>query len=628
MSKKELKEEQVILRNLMSHIQAGVVVAAKPFRIMAVSQYAVDKSGMSLEDYCTDNPEEYSRRFELLEMNATPLPVKEYPLIKAIEEGECIVNQQFALKVKSGEILTIIASANPIKDAKGEITGAITTWREITGVKGLEEEYKNLFNYSSDGILLFDLKSGTYIDCNIKCENISGYTKEEVVRKKLGFFTPEELKPQLAGFVDKLLTDSKNKHEWRIRKKSGEVIPVEVSGSIIKLEGKTYFQAIFRDISERKSYELKLKESEEKYRAFFESSNDAICILDIGGQKYLDVNRKYCELTGYSKEEILSTKSGTKIVPGHLRDKIEDILNRLREAKELIYEWEIEKKTGEIIPVQVSSRIIEIENTLHLFSSFRDMTLFRQAQEILKRDKETLEKIVKNRTTALARAKRLSDLGTAIAVITHELRNPLAIIELARYNINKKTQEKPIIGKYLDIIGTKVQESNQIIDNVLSFTRIKPPQLKVTNLHQLIGECEKVALAKHPGINVKFDNRSENIGHLNIKLDPVQIIEVLNNIINNAIDACAAKEFQGEQGVITITAAENKNSVAVSIKDNGPGIDKETMEKLFEPFFTTKAKGTGLGLAISRQIAENHGGNIQIESQKGQGTAVTISLSK
>ncbi|MDD5258507.1 MAG: ATP-binding protein [bacterium] len=269
-----------------------------------------------------------------------------------------------------------------------------------------------------------------------------------------------------------------------------------------------------------------------------------------------------------------------------------------------------------------AGRIIRSVGMVH------DITDRKKAEEILTRDKATLEKLIKDRTRELIetqiemeRAKRLSDIGTLASTVAHELRNPLAAINIAVSNVRRKAQN-PDIEKSLNNIQKKVIESDQIINNLLFYSRLRPPNYEPANIENLIKECVEVALAHgHKKISIKV--YTGPVAKLIIDIDPLQIREVITNILNNSVDAVTDGE-----GRIEVSAEKHANLVRISICDNGIGIDKEHLERVFDPFFTTKAKGTGLGLAVCRQIMTFHGGTVSIESKVGKGTCVILALPK
>ncbi|MFA6433631.1 MAG: ATP-binding protein [Elusimicrobiales bacterium] len=251
----------------------------------------------------------------------------------------------------------------------------------------------------------------------------------------------------------------------------------------------------------------------------------------------------------------------------------------------------------------------------------------KKAEEILKRDKEATERLVKERTRELIktqieleRGKRLSDIGVLSATVAHELRNPLAAISMAAANIRRKAGN-PLLETHLNNISNKVAESNQIISNLLFYSRLKPPQYEKTDISGILEESIELAKNKSKR-RIPLTKDIDPLKHTRIDADPLQIKEVFSNILDNACDALAS----GPGGKIRIRGAESAGELNVRIEDTGPGIETENLDKIFEPFFTTKAKGTGLGLYVCRQIVRLHGGEITAESEPGKGTVISVKL--
>lgn len=233
--------------------------------------------------------------------------------------------------------------------------------------------------------------------------------------------------------------------------------------------------------------------------------------------------------------------------------------------------------------------------------------------------KQAEEELVKTRMQ-LIDAKRLSDVGTLAATVAHELRNPLAAIQIASYNIRRKAQGG-LLDKHLLTIDNKVNESEQIISNLLFYSRLKAPRYELVNIHKIISECIELVKKRFAKEKSSLHAEIASIKKVSIEADPVQIKEVFFNVLNNAYE-CQAKGSKR----VEMQAREDGGNIVFTIKDNGEGIDKNDLERIFDPFFTTKAKGTGLGLTVCRQIINFHGGSIGVESEKGNGAVVTISL--
>jgi signal transduction histidine kinase len=252
---------------------------------------------------------------------------------------------------------------------------------------------------------------------------------------------------------------------------------------------------------------------------------------------------------------------------------------------------------------------------------------YKIEEKILNRDKEILERMVNERTQSLLqshreleRAQRMADMGRLASTIAHELRNPLAAIRLAMHNIQRKSQN-PIIDKHIETVNAKTLESESIIENLLSFTRVKSMNFERLDICALLKDCVATIAPKHANENIKLIQNLECKPDDFIEADATQFKILINNILDNAYQSLPDKS-----GTITLAVKRFNGSWKISIADTGTGIDEHDIKKIFEPFYTTKSKGTGLGLAVSHEIVEKHSGTIEVNSIKGKGTTFTVTL--
>jgi signal transduction histidine kinase len=193
-------------------------------------------------------------------------------------------------------------------------------------------------------------------------------------------------------------------------------------------------------------------------------------------------------------------------------------------------------------------------------------------------------------------------------------------MRLALYNVRRKTDDARLTS-HINSIDNKIIESEQIINNLVFYARIKTPQRKPVNICDLIESAIEEAVKQHPRHAWTLTKDMQGVKCLVVDVDGFQIKEVITNILNNAYDAT-----DPGMGRISIGAKVVEGTVAVCVEDNGQGIDERHLPRIFDPFFTTKTKGTGLGLSLSRQIMTQHHGSIVVASRKGEGTTVTVTL--
>jgi signal transduction histidine kinase len=201
--------------------------------------------------------------------------------------------------------------------------------------------------------------------------------------------------------------------------------------------------------------------------------------------------------------------------------------------------------------------------------------------------------------------------------VGHELRNPLAVINNALYMLRLANKgQDATINEYLNIIDQEVASSNKIITDLLTFARIKPANLDLVKIPDLI---ESIFTKFIPPDNVVINNELTN-DIPDIRIDKAQIGQVITNLVTNAYQAMP------EGGYLTILSKLSKEFLRIDFTDTGIGIPPENLEIIFEPLFTTKAKGIGLGLTISKMLTEVNGGKIKVKSKVGIGSTFSLYL--
>ncbi len=210
--------------------------------------------------------------------------------------------------------------------------------------------------------------------------------------------------------------------------------------------------------------------------------------------------------------------------------------------------------------------------------------------------------------------EHLVKLGEMAASVAHEIRNPLSIIQGANSLIQKKYAHPE--DEFFNYIPAELNRLNKLIDDFLSFARIRDPEITTVNLQELV---EKVKIGFDRSSNIQYKiNISDKIGTL--KTDAGMLEQILLNILTNSQQALLGK------GQIGISAELANEQIRITIDDDGPGIDHEIVSRIFEPFFSTKDSGSGLGLAISKRLTEQLKGSLDVLSQPGKGTKVRLNL--
>lgn len=207
------------------------------------------------------------------------------------------------------------------------------------------------------------------------------------------------------------------------------------------------------------------------------------------------------------------------------------------------------------------------------------------------------------------------------SVVSHELRNPLAIISNSLYFIKTKLAAsgapvEPKISKHIGIIEDEVKHSNEVIDAMLAFTRKRDLQLAPVRMNAGIDDIAG-SFPLPPGVTLK---RETDPADPRVNVDIEAMRYAIRCVMTNAVQAMP------EGGAITAACSSDGKTGSLTFSDTGPGLPGGDGEKVFEPFFTTKPRGIGLGLTLARKFTELHGGSVTAANAPGGGARVTITL--
>jgi len=541
----------------------------------------------------------------------------------ALNSNEMISIPNYRLLHKNGNIIFASATGKYVNINGNE--SFIVAIRDISFQKKIEQELKEseqvlraILESTADGILVVD-KEGKVIHTNNKFISLWRIPRDLIKErddKKLLDYVLDQLKDPYAFLtrVTQLYTSTSQDFDT-IYFKDGRIYE-RFSSPLIRNK-ETYGRVrSFRDISERKVAEQKLKESEEKYRKLFESSTEGIAAADMEGN-LIDVNDTYLKMLGYSKGEIL--KINFRDITPQKWHKMEDnlIVKVLTEEKEGgVYEKEFVRKDGTVIPVEVRFWVLEDEqgDPTRMWAIINDISEHKLIEQELK-------KINKLKSDFLRRA-------------SHELKTPLISIKgfadllLSLY----KDELNPDIVLKIEEINLGCERLQIIINDLIYASRLESSELKlkmeIEDLSFLIRFCldeiRSLAVQREHSINIEIDDS------IIARFEKEEIHDVITNLLTNAI------KYTPPKGWIDIKTEILEDFVIVSIKDNGIGFTEEEKRIIFHQFGKIERygqgldlgiDGTGLGLYISKKIVESHGGKIWMESEgKNKGSTFFFSL--
>ncbi|MCJ7514694.1 MAG: PAS domain S-box protein, partial [Dehalococcoidia bacterium] len=479
-----------------------------------------------------------------------------------------------------------------------------------------EVKYRRLFESAQDAILILDGETGQITDANPFIKDMLGYTLTELLGKHLweiGAFRDivaskaafEELKQK--GYIryDHLL----------LQNKDGRQIHVEFVSNKYKVDHREVFQCNIRNITERKLAEETLRQSEEKYRTVLNEIYEVYYELDLAGN-YTFFNDALCRQTGYSRKELMGMNY-RRYTPEEDVYFVYERFNRVYRTGQPMRWVPLRTITKDGGIIYTEDTVLPLRNEKGEVIGFRGLGRDVTERKLAEEERRQLE--LKAQITS-----RLASVGEMAAGVAHEINNPLTgVTGYAQLLIDRKDIPEDIRSD-LAAINDGAQRVAGIVQRLLAFSRQTRPQRKLVDINELI-EGTLVLRAYHLRVNnIEVVTRLAR-GFLETVADPGQIQQVLLNLIVNAETEMKLAHGKGK---LTITTKKKDKTIKIYIKDNGPGIKPEVMDKIFDPFFTTRevGQGTGLGLSLCYGIVTEHRGKIYAESKPGKGATFIVEL--
>ena len=224
-----------------------------------------------------------------------------------------------------------------------------------------------------------------------------------------------------------------------------------------------------------------------------------------------------------------------------------------------------------------------------------------------------------------AEAERMAYIGTLASGLAHEIRNPLNSLNLNMQMIEEELGAAGAghgSGRLMSITRAEISRLERLVTDFLSYARPRPIELEEVPARDLLDRAREVLAGATHSLGARVEV-ADATGGARLRVDTGQINQLLLNLINNAL---AATEGSRRRPVVRVGVGRQGTAAVLTVEDNGAGIAEADREKIFDLFYSTRKGGTGLGLAIVQRIAQNHGGRVEVESEPGRGTTVSVVL--
>jgi PAS domain S-box-containing protein len=544
---------------------------------------------------------------------STPIGGTPWSLLVKEDEADTLAPlRERALAIAIAVLALVLAAASGVgywtslQARRSERARAIAEAERTALARRLER----LTTYAQDMVIVAD-DAQRLVEANDRAVGLLGYSREELVGMEVRALRDPAT---LADYPDRVRQQAEHGaalFETRFRRKDGTIFPVQVSIHTEIYEGRRYFEAIVRDLSDVKRAEEALRESEAKFRAAFEHAILGVALAGPDG-RVIETNRPLRDMTGYTEDELRGMPAdlldgSLDEVPGHA------LYGRLLrgEADRLELPRRLRRKDGSHLETVVRA------------SALRDGA--GAVKYVIALVEDVSER--KRMEAQLLLADRMASVGTLAAGVAHEINNPLAFIlsnlEFATAELRREGGDGEVLRALEDARagGGRVRE---IVRDLKTFSRPANEVRHAIDVRTVLQSA--MGLASN-----EIRHRAQLVvepGDVPAVLaDEHRLAQVFLNLLINAAQAIT-EGSTGANVVRAATATAPDGGALVEISDTGQGIAPEVLPRIFDPFFTTKpvGVGTGLGLSICHGIVAALGGEITVESAVGKGSTFRVHL--
>jgi len=468
----------------------------------------------------------------------------------------------------------------------GQILASIGLER-LRRIEAAEDKFSKAFHCSPAPITITTLEDGTYIEVNDAWIKHTGFERDEAIGctgTELGIWVNEEERNM---WVDQLCEHgSVVNYRSKYRMKSGVIRNYLVSAELADMNQKKCIICVHNDITDQIQAEEALRYSEDKFSKIFHGSPIMMTLSSIEDGTFIDANEALYTGMGHTRDEIIGKPITGKINFFTDPGKSQDLENMLVEKGKLeSVEVDFYTKTGEIRHGLLWSHLLYLNEKLCRMTSLIDITEQKRIEQ------------------EMARLSDLNLIGEMAASIGHEIRNPMTSVRGFLQMFKEKYVED---REFLDLMIEELDRANGIISEFLGMAKNKIVDLQPQYIDLVVKAIYPVleADANYRGIKINLDLGKPPMP----VIDQSEIRQVIFNLARNGLDAMESG------GTLTIGTKVEEGEIVLYVKDEGPGLKPELIDRIGTPFFTTKEKGTGLGLAVCYSIAARHKARLEFET--------------
>jgi PAS domain S-box-containing protein len=504
-----------------------------------------------------------------------------------------------------------LIQAVPLRDSSGRIIRWYGTNTDVEELKLAQEELQKqtfrldqLFEQAPEAVVVLSTED-RIVRVNKEFTRMFGYEPGEVLQRPINDLIVPEAEIESSRAYTRLLQQGGRVEVETLRsRKDGTEIDVSLLAiSVRTTSGEQVVNyAIYRDISERKRAEERLRESEARFQTMADTA--PVLIWMTGTDPLCNYfNKPWLEFTGRTMEQEVGTGWIEGVHPEDVQGCFDGFLPPFHARKAFTMEYRLRRADGEYRWVIESGipRYTSGGEFAGYIGSNIDITDLKRAEA----ERQRLHQLEAD----LAHINRVSMMGELAASLAHEIRQPIAAALMnAKTCMRWLRRDTPDVAEGSEAASRVINDATraaEIIDRVRSLYRRDTSDRELLDVNEIIREMI-ILLRDKADLNSVSIRTEIDSGLPLIKADRIQLQQVLMNLILNGLEAM--KDAKGELTVTSRTTEDGQ--VLVSVSDSGTGLPSGEPDRIFDAFFTTKAQGTGMGLSISRRIIESHGGSL------------------
>jgi PAS domain S-box-containing protein len=367
-----------------------------------------------------------------------------------------------------------------------------------------------------------------------------------------------------------------------------------------------------------------LAEREAKIRRLVDANIIGIVIFDFEGQ-IIEANDTFLRMLGYDRDDLVSGQViWTDLIPPEWRDRAAQAMQELKIAGTVQpFERDYFRKDGSRAPVLIGAASLETDRNQGV-AFVLDLTERKRVES----EAREIEQRYRDAQMELAHANRVATMGQLTASIAHEVNQPIAATKVnAQAALRWLNRDAPDLEEARQLLVRIVRDADRagnVVSRIRDLAKKAPPRMEPIHMNEVIGEVIELTRSQAMRSDVSVQTQfAENLSA--VTGDRTQLQQVILNLILNAVQAMAESGLDVRELQIS-TEANQPDGVIVSVRDSGPGIRQENLNRLFDPFYTSKSAGMGMGLSICRSIVEGHGGRIWAAANVPRGASFYFTL--